>query len=131
MERPWIVPEDVRGYTDSEKVKARSNLQLKFDISRAENYVISYTNNRFNTEEYAKTIPDDIRMALILLAEAYALKSVNASSVVSIKSETFDDYSYTIDTERTDLIADLQLGPMLEPYMSSDSGDTVVKLRKL
>ena len=131
MERPWITPDDVRGYTDSEKVKARSNLQLEFDISRAENYVISYTNNRFNTEEYIKKIPDDIRMALILLAEAYALKSVHASAVVSIKSETFDDYSYTIDTERTDLIADLQLGPMLEPYMSSNSGDTVVKLRKL
>lgn len=131
MERPWIVPDDVRGYTDSEKVKARSNLQLEFDISRAENYVISYTNNRFNTDEYTEKIPDDIRMALILLAEAYALKSVNASAVVSIKSETFDDYSYTIDTERTDLIADLQLGPMLEPYMSNNSGDTVMKLRKL
>lgn len=131
MERPWIVPDDVRGYTDSEKVKARSNLQLEFDISRAENYVISYTNNRFNTDEYTEKIPDDIRMALILLAEAYAIKSVNASAVVSIKSETFDDYSYTIDTERTDLIADLQLGPMLEPYMSSNSGDTIMKLHKL
>ncbi len=131
MERPWIAPDDVRKYTDSGKVKARSNLQLEFDISRAENYVISYTNNRFNTDEYEKKIPDDIRMALILLAEAYALKSVNASTVGSMKSETFDDYAYTVDTERTDLIADLQLGPMLEPYVSSNNGDTIVNLRKL
>lgn len=131
MERPWLTPEDVREYTDSEKVKARSDLQLGFDISRAENYVIAYTNNRFNTNEYAEKIPDDIRRALILLAEAYALKSVNASNVGSMKSETFDDYSYTIDTERTDLIADLQLGPMLESYVLSGSSDTVMKLRKL
>lgn len=130
MGRPWIAPDDVRGYTDSEKVRTRSSLQLEFDISRAENYVISYTNNRFNTEEYAKKIPDDVRMALILLAEAYALKSVNASAIGIMKSETFDDYSYTID-ERTDLIADLQLGPMLEPYVLNNSGDTVVTLRKL
>lgn len=131
MKRPWITPGDIQKYTDSKKVKARSNTQLEFDISRAENYVISYTHNRFDTEEYANNIPDDIKKALILLAEAYALKSVNASAEGIMKSETFDDYSYTIATERTDLIADLQLGPMLEPYMSNDSGDTNVKLRKL
>ena len=131
MERPWITPDNVREYTASEKVKARSDIQLRFDISRAENYVIYYTHNRFNTDEYTEKIPDDIEMALILLAEAYALKSQNALTVGSVKSETFDDYSYTIDTERTDLIADLQLGPMLDPYVLSDDGKVDMKLRKL
>lgn len=131
MERPWITPQDIRDYTDSEKVKSRSDLQLGFDISRAENYVIYYTHNHFNTEEYEDAMPDDVKMALVLLAEAYALKSVSSSTVGSMKSETFDDYSYTIDTERSDLVADLQLGPILDPYLVSDSGRVVMKMRKL
>lgn len=129
MERPWITPEKVREYSSSDKVKARTDRQLEADIMRAESYVIYHTHNRFDDEIYAQEIPEDVAMAVILLAEGYALKSINQTAG-GMTSETFDDYSYTMDTD-TDLIDSLQLGPMLEPYVRNDTGKVIVRLRKL
>jgi hypothetical protein len=127
--RPWITPEDVREYSASDKVKQRTDQQLKTDIMRAESYVIYHTHNRFDDEKYDSGIPEDVVMAVTLLAEAYALKSINQINGV-MSSETFDDYSYTMDTD-TDLIDSLQLGPMLDPYVLKDSGKVIARLRKL
>lgn len=129
MVRPWITPEDVREYSASDKVKQRTDQQLKTDIMRAESYVIYHTHNRFDDEKYDSGIPEDVVMAVTLLAEAYALKSINQINGV-MSSETFDDYSYTMDTD-TDLIDSLQLGPMLDPYVLKDSGKVIARLRKL
>ena len=46
-ERPWATPEEVKEYTDYPSVKKRDDAKLKIDITRAEQYVISYTNNKF------------------------------------------------------------------------------------
>ena len=45
--RPWVLPQEVRDYTDRPSVKERADAKLSVDISRAEQYVISYTHNRF------------------------------------------------------------------------------------
>lgn len=129
MERPWIQPQEVKDYSDSAKVKARSDAQLKFDIARAEKHVIFLTHNTFSTEEYA-TLPSDVRMAVVLLAEAYAKQSIAQKDGI-MTSETFDDYSYTIDTE-VDLDAKLGIGPLLDDYVLEPSkGKVTMKLRKL
>lgn len=129
MERPWVKPEDVKKYSDSAKVKARSDEQLLFDIARAEKHVIYLTNNKFDAEEYA-TLPSDVRMAVILLAEAYAKQAIAQKDGI-MSSETFDDYSYTIDSE-ADLDASLGIGPMLDEYVLEPSkGKVTMKLRKL
>ena len=129
MERPWIQPQEVKDYSDSAKVKARSDAQLKFDIARAEKHVIFLTNNTFSTEEYA-TLPSDVRTAVVLLAEAYAKQSIAQKDGI-MTSETFDDYSYTIDTE-ADLDAKLGIGPLLDDYVLEPSkGKVTMKLRKL
>jgi hypothetical protein len=127
--RPWITPEEVKEYSTSDKVKQRADQQLKADIMRAESYVIYHTHNRFDDEQYDSGIPEDVAMAVTLLAEAYALKSINQVNGV-MSSETFDDYSYTMDTD-TDLVDSLQLGPMLDPYVLTDNGKVIARLRKL
>ena len=76
MKRPWIEPPQIREYTSSPKVEARTDSQLAYDIARAERYVIFHTHNRFDSEEYESGLPSDVTMAVILLAEAYAKQAI-------------------------------------------------------
>ena len=93
-ERPWVLPKEIKAYTDIEAVQQRKKDKLEMDIARAEQYVITYTHNRF--EGYDK-IPGPVRTAVILLAEAYAsyANQLKKTGGGAVKSETFDDYSYT------------------------------------
>ncbi len=130
MKRPWIEPAQVRDYTSSPKVEARTDTQLAYDIARAEKYVIFHTHNSFDSAEYEKELPPDVTMAVILLAEAYAKQAI-VQKEGALSSETFDDYSYTVDMGAN--IADsLGLGAMLEEYvLPEERGKAVMKLRKL
>ena len=67
--RPWVSPEEVREYSEMEAVQQRSDTRLAVDIARAEQYVVTYTHNKF--EDYEE-IPPPVKTAVILLAEAYA-----------------------------------------------------------
>ena len=130
MKRPWIEPKQIRDYTSSPKVKARTDVQLAYDIARAEKYVIFHTHNKFDSEEYESGLPPDVTMAVILLAEAYAKQAI-VQKEGALSSETFDDYSYTVDMG-TDVADSLGLGAMLEEYvLPEDHGKAVMKLRKL
>ena len=130
MERPWVKPQHVKEYTSSLEVKNRSDTQLAYDIARAEKYVIFHTHNQFKAAEYSSKLPSDVIMAVILLAEAYAKQAIVQKNG-AMSSETFDEYSYTIDTN-FDIADSLGLGAMLEEYvLPEDSGKTVMKIRKL
>lgn len=130
MERPWVKPGQVRDYTSSRNVMERSDTQLAFDIARAEKYVISYTHNKFRAPEYGIRLPPDVTMAVILLAETYAKQAIAQKEGMK-KSETFDDYSYTMDTD-SNVADNLGIGTMLEEYvLPEDKGRTIMKLRKL
>ena len=130
MERPWGKPQQVKEYTSSPEVKNRSDTQLAYDIARAEKYVIFHTHNQFKAAEYSSKLPSDVIMAVILLAEAYAKQAIVQKNG-AMSSETFDEYSYTIDTN-FDIADSLGLGAMLEEYvLPEDSGKTVMKIRKL
>ena len=130
MERPWVKPQQVKEYTSSLEVKNRSDTQLAYDIARAEKYVIFHTHNQFKAAEYSSKLPSDVIMAVILLAEAYAKQAI-VQKYGAMSSETFDEYSYTIDTN-FDIADSLGLGAMLEEYvLPEDSGKTVMKIRKL
>lgn len=93
-------------------------------------YVIYHTHNRFDTEEYEKELPQDVRMAVILLAEAYAKQAITQKEGAK-SSETFDDYSYTMDND-SDIAENLGLALMLDDYIiQPDNGKVTMKLRKL
>ncbi len=141
MTRPWVTPSEVKAYSDLESVQNRSTEKLQFDITRAEEYVISYTHNDFSDTAYATTIPQSVKMAIILLAEAYADAAVtNAAtskqlSSKGVKSESFDDYSYTaadgVSTSEIDA-SNLGLSSLLDDYvLSTASGTVFFRMRKL
>ena len=96
-ERPWVTPEELKEYTEFEEVKNRADSKLKIDISRAESWVIDYCNNRFDDPEKYPDIPENVKTAVLLIAEAYAHNAVEQTKV-RLKSETFDDYSYTAES---------------------------------
>lgn len=127
--RPWVSPEEVREYTSHEELKSRPDKKLSFDIARAEIKIVHRTNNHFADDAYPE-IPEEVKMAVILLAEAYAKNDVE-STKRQIKSETFDDYSYTAETAMID-IETLDLDDLLAAHvLATGRGTTVFKLRKL
>ncbi|MDE7245001.1 MAG: DUF3199 family protein [Oscillospiraceae bacterium] len=130
--RPWVLPKDVRDYTEVEAVRERTKARLEVDIARAEQYVISYTHNKFTD---CDAIPSPIKTAVILLAEAYASYShqLKKTGGGAVKSETFDDYSYTAgEGTFEDLVKALDLGALLDEYLIAEprSGVTM-RMRKL
>ena len=130
--RPWITPQDVKTYTDFQEVKDRDNAKLLTDISRAETYVLSYTNNKdlLDPTKYPN-VPDEIKNAVLLLANAYAHNAVEKTR--TLKSETFDDYSYTSESTVIDTSSLLEeIAPLLEEYKVAKAQNMLnMRLRRL
>lgn len=125
-ERPWVMPEEVKEYSEIPVVQKRSDARLVVDITRAEQYVITYTKNSFQDLE---EIPQEVKMAVLILAEAYAHNAALAAR--DIKSETFDDYSYTAETSQISIEA-LDLAALLDAYVKSEPRNGVtLRMRKL
>ncbi|MGN0621141.1 MAG: DUF3199 family protein [Porcipelethomonas sp.] len=124
--RPWVLPQEVRDYTDIRAVAERTDTRLAVDISRAEQYVIKHTHNDFSEYE---TIPQNVKTAVILLSEAYGYNSV--VSAKELKSETFDDYSYTVES-KTISFGGLDLESLLSEYVREKPKNNVtMRLRRL
>ena len=122
MQRPWISPDDVKEYTDYPEVAERSEGKLKQDILRAEMKIIKITNNRFDDDDKYPEIPEQVKLATILVAEAYA-KNLVERATKKIKSETFDDYSYEL-TETKDIdISGLDLDELLADFVIQSRGN--------
>lgn len=140
MTRPWVTPEEVREYTDVQAVKDRSDEKLAVDIFRAEQYAIQYTQNDFSD---VASMPEAVINAVVILAEAYARQAVLSASAASsgirtggMKSETFDDYSYTLQESSADAYAftaaGLGVDVLLDPYVIKKARGTVTfRMRKL
>lgn len=122
----WVTPDDVREYSDIKAIQERTDKRLMTDIFRAQQYVVSYTNNDFS--EYEE-IPQSVKTAVILLAEIYGYNSV--TSAKELKSETFDDYSYTAENSVRS-ISDSDIEPLLEKFVKAKAKNGVtMRLRRL
>lgn len=130
--RPWVLPDDVKAYTEVEAVQQRSEARLEVDIARAEQYVITYTHNKFT--DYAE-IPSPVKTAVILLAEAYAsyANQLKKTGGGAVKSETFDDYSYTAgEGTFEDFVKALDLAALLDDFVIKQASGTVtMRMRRL
>lgn len=125
-ERPWVMPQEVRDYSDIELISKRTDNRIAVDISRAEQYVIYHTNNDFS--EYEE-IPQNVKTAVILLAEAYGYNS--AVSAREMKSETYDEYSYTAENTVKDL-KELGVEELLGEYIVvKPKNGVTMRLRRL
>lgn len=125
-QRPWVTPQEVKDYSEIPAVQQRSDTRLTVDIARAEQYVITYTHNSFKDE---KEIPPPVKTAVLLLAEAYGHNAAIAAK--EVKSETFDDYSYTTETSQISIEA-LDLAALLDDYVITEPRNGVtLRMRKL
>ena len=130
--RPWVLPKEVKAYTDIEAVQQRKKEKLEMDIARAEQYVITYTRNHF--EGYTE-IPAPVKTAVILLAEAYAsyANQLKKTGGGAVKSETFDDYSYTAgEGTFEDFVKALDLAALLDDFVIKQASGTItMRMRRL
>lgn len=131
-ERPWVTPEEIREYSETPAVQQRIDTRLAVDISRAEQYVVTYTHNRF--EDYEQ-VPPPVKTAVILLAEAYA-SHANMMKVTgggAFKSENFDDYGYTVgDTAFADMVNALDLAALLDDFViTAPRNGVTLRMRRL
>lgn len=124
--RPWVTPQEVRDYSETATVQKRTDARLAVDITRAEQYVITYTHNSFEKEE---EIPPSVKTAVLILAEAYAHNAAIAAK--EVKSETFDDYSYTSEATAIS-VEGLDLAALLDDYVIvAPKNGVTLRMRKL
>lgn len=90
-----ISPEDVRAYTVFESVKNRSDELLESDIIEAEAEVFKIAGHDFTSEKY-QPLPEKAKIALIKMAQFFALINGDESIIKGYKSEKIGDYSYTL-----------------------------------
>ncbi|MDX5484854.1 DUF3199 family protein [Bacillus pumilus] len=90
-----ISPEDVRAYTVFESVKNRSDELLESDIIEAEAEVFKIAGHNFTSEKY-QPLPEKAKIALIKMAQFFALINGDESIIKGYKSEKIGDYSYTL-----------------------------------
>lgn len=125
-ERPWMTPQEVKDYSEIPAVQQRSNMRLAVDIARAEQYIITYTHNSFKDVE---DVPVPVKTAVLLLAEAYGYNAAIAAK--EVKSETFDDYSYTAEISQIS-IETLDLAALLDDYVITEPRNGVtLRMRRL
>lgn len=137
--RPWITPEYLRTYTNYDSVKNLTDEKLKFYIMRSEMYIISigkkYYNIDFsNAEKYPTPVDEGLKLADAITTEHYALTSTDDSTFKGLKSETFDDYSYTKYDNQTGSINDLGILDILGslvPSATTTKKPVMMRLRKL
>lgn len=124
--RPWVTPHELKEYSEIPAVQQRSEMRLAVDISRAEQYVITYTHNSFAD---VKELPQAVKTAVLILAEAYGHNSVIAAK--EFESETYDDYSYKSNSSEISIKA-LDLAALLDDYVKSEPRNGVtLRMRKL
>lgn len=125
-ERPWVTPQEVREYSEIPAVQQRSDARLTVDIARAEQYVITYTHNSFKDMQ---EVPQAVKTAVMILAEAYGHNAVLAAK--EVKSETFDDYSYTSESSQIS-IEGLDLAALLDDFVLKEPRNGItLRMRRL
>ena len=113
-DRPWVTPDEVREYSEIPAVQKRSDARLTVDIARAEQYIITYTHNSFKDME---EVPQAVKTAVLILAEAYAHNAIVAAKEVE---------STQISVEALDLAA------LLDDFVITEPRNGVtLRMRKL
>lgn len=110
-----IVAQDIKDYTVFKKVKDRDPSLLLYDIIQAEKDVFKICNHKFDDPILYATLPQEVKLALIKLAEYYALVNSDEARVKGIQSESLENYSYTLSNGSTVTKPDILT--LLEDYM--------------
>ncbi|MCY8341141.1 DUF3199 family protein [Bacillus licheniformis] len=95
-----ITPEEVIAYSVFEAVKSRPENLLQHDILEAETEIHSIVGHNFSDEKY-QPLPEKVKLALLKMAQYFALINSDESIVKGYKSEKIGDYSYTLGDGQT------------------------------
>ena len=127
--RPWITADELIAYSDFPDVQTRTSAKLAVDIKRSEAFIVSYCKQDFSDFE---TIPDDVKTADILLSEYFAHNAQAIQKAGAKQSETFDDYSYSMNSDITAILTALGVDILLNAYVKDDAaGSVFLRLRRL
>ena len=122
----WILPADVIRYSESGSVRERSFDALEVDIRRAQMSISRYCGKDFDDTEVFAALPESVKLACVILAEAYARSA--SRSARGFKRETFDEYSYEAENTLVDF-EELGLRSLLSEFV--DGSGAEVRIRKL
>lgn len=127
MTRPWITPAQLRDFSDNSIVKNKSDAKLSAMITIAEGKIISYCHHDFSDEKYTD-LPAEIITAVLIIADALSYNdSLRATN--NVKSETFDDYSYTIENSEIPIdFSVLGVKSLLDPFVEDGSGSIIMRV---
>lgn len=127
-----ITPSDLKEYTVFDAVKERPDLQLESDIVEATVEIESIVGQDFTDEEY-QPLPSKAKIALLKMAQFFALINSDESLVKGYKSEKIGDYSYTLSDGQTIRRPDVY--QLLKSYIKAaepaTEGNTKLKVRRL
>lgn len=126
--RPWITVDDLSAFTEHEEVKNKSAVKTIVMIALAESKIINYCKQDFSNSEKYSEIPADVKNATLILADALCYND-SLQLTGKLQGETFDDYSYTIETVEVSTDFDiLGISSLLAPYVIDEKGNTFLQL---
>jgi len=127
--RPWVTPAEVKEYTSYDKVSARADAKMVHDITRAERYLIDRFGNDFTDAIKYPTVPPDVKLAAILVTEVYSYNAMLKPEELGIKSETFDEYTYTRSGDAALSVEALDLASLMSQYeIQKPEGKTFLRM---
>lgn len=129
-----ITPDEVIAYSVFDTVKARPEELLQHDILEAETEIQSIVGHNFSDEKY-QPLPEKVKLALLKMAQYFALINSDESIVKGYKSEKIGDYSYTLGDGQTiqkpeveNLLKDFVENPNAPP---DGKGSVLLRVRAL
>jgi hypothetical protein len=122
-----ITPSDLKAYSVFDVVKERPDELLEQDILEAEVEIESIVGHDFS--EY-DPLPEKAKLALLKMAQFFALINSDESITKGIKSEKIGDYSYTLSDGQS--IKKPDVYNLLKEYIEpSQIGSVNLKVRAL
>lgn len=124
-----ITPAELKAHSVFESVIERADNHLESDILEAETYVRKQISKPL--EEY-DPLPPTLRLALLKVAEFFALVNSDESIAKGYKSEKIGDYSYTMSDGSSASIPDVS--DLLDDFIDKDApsdGNVFLRMRVL
>lgn len=100
MSSMLITPADLKAYSVFDSVKDRADELLAQDIIEAVAEISLEVGHDFSGEEY-DPLPEKVRLAVIKMAQFYALINSDESITKGYTTEKIGDYSYTLGNGST------------------------------
>ncbi|MGE6629839.1 protein YqbG [Bacillus sp. NPDC077027] len=128
-----ISVEEVKAYSAFDDIKNRSDEQLTSDIIEAEAEIIRIVGHHFTKEKY-QPLPEKAKIALLKMAQYFALINGDESMTKGYTSEKMGDYSYALANDNTVSKPNIYhlLIDFIEPAeVSEHSGSAQMRLRSL